>query len=231
MLFKTIATWVKEANPNLLEILRLTKYEIEASFANICGHLSLSQRRYCRKLLGQRGLRIHLSCGATRAPGWINVDVVSSADIRMDLRKRMPFADGSADMLFTEHFLDHLHYPKQALYFLQNCRRVLREGGRLRAVVHDGQKLAQAYASNDREFLKRSVPGAMSFAEGVNLIYRYNGFHQFIYDFESLEALLLRAGFREILRSTYGGSEILDLNLDSPGGDREVQSMYVEAIA
>ena len=231
MLFKTLGTWLEEANPNLLQVLRLIRYEIEASIADISSQLSLSQRRFLRKLMDQHGLRIHLSCGSNCVSGWINVDLVHSADIRVDLRKRLPFADGSADMIFAEHFLDHLQYPGQALSFLHDCRRVLRDGGRLRVIVHDGQKLAQSYASNDREFLKRAVPGVTSFAEGVNLIYRYNGFHQFIYDFESLEALLLRAGFREIVRSTYGGSEISDLNLDSSGGDREVQSMYVEALA
>ena len=67
--------------------------------------------------------------------------------------------------------------------------------------------------------------GRPPFIAWVNLIYRFNGFHQFIYDFEMLEAVLTQAGFSRVIRSSYRSSEIDELNLDSDIADRAVQSI------
>ena len=97
-------------------------------------------------------------------------------------------------------------------------------------VVHDAELLARAYLNRDREFFRIAVNSEPPFAESVNYLFRHNGFHQFLYDFETLEAVLRRAGFETIVRSSCAASEISELNLDWNDPHRSVQSLYVEAI-
>ena len=46
-------------------------------------------------------LKLNLGCGTNRLPGWENHD----ADV--DLRKRLPWPDGSAKYILLEHVLEH----------------------------------------------------------------------------------------------------------------------------
>jgi SAM-dependent methyltransferase len=63
---------------------------------------------------------------------------VDRAIIRHDLRKGIPFPDGTFDVVYHSHFLEHLH-PDDAPSMLQECLRVLKPGGVLRVVVPDLQ--------------------------------------------------------------------------------------------
>jgi hypothetical protein len=42
-------------------------------------------------------LKLNLGCGSNHKQGWVDIDLFSSsADLRLDLRKRWPFPNGSA---------------------------------------------------------------------------------------------------------------------------------------
>jgi len=58
----------------------------------------------------------------------------------------------------------------------------------------------------------------------------HNGFHHFIYDYAALEGELLIAGSKDVRKSQYNKSSISELNLDINLPDREIQSLYVEAV-
>lgn len=118
--------------------------------------------------------RLHLGCGLTSPPGWLNVDgswqvelanrprlrnlLVKTrilpqhrADIpwgkgirRLDLRDPLPFPDGSFGAIYTSHALEHL-YQAQAVELLGECVRVLRPGGVLRVVVPDLHACVERY--------------------------------------------------------------------------------------
>ena len=85
-------------------------------------------RRKARRLPAQN-LKLHVGCGPKLKQGWINVDLVDGADIALDLRRPLPFADGSCEIVYAEHFFEHLDYPNDADAFLSECHRVLRRGG------------------------------------------------------------------------------------------------------
>jgi hypothetical protein len=64
--------------------------------------------------------------------------------------------------------------------------------------------------------------------EVVNEVFRGGGGrHKFAYDYETLESLLKRAGFRGISRKTFGESDLAELAIDRQHHARE--SLYVEA--
>jgi len=225
-----LRNWLVHDKPDLLRILRLVRYELEVARTDLTGRLSPAQHGRIRRLAHERNLRIHIASGSNRIPGWVNVDAARGVDVQMDLRRRLPFAADSAQLIFSEHFLDHLQFPDVAGRFLSECRRVLGPGGRLRVVLHDAEILARRFVERDAEFFRVASNTDAPPAEALNHLYRFNGFHQFLYDFDTLEELLLRCGFSRVIRSTFRGSEIPELNLDLDYPDRPIQSLYVEAV-
>jgi SAM-dependent methyltransferase len=101
-------------------------------------------------------LSIQMGCGLRMKPGWINIDLVEGSDFRLDLRRRFPFSTGSSTLIYAEHFLEHLDYPDRAGVFLQECRRVLRKGGKLSLALPDISTVLRAYVQGGDSRVLRS---------------------------------------------------------------------------
>ena len=70
-------------------------------------------------------------------------------------RSRLPFANASVLMIYSEHMLEHLS-PAAGVNLLRECWRVLAPGGLLRVVTPDVSKYARALLNGDADgFLKR----------------------------------------------------------------------------
>jgi SAM-dependent methyltransferase len=82
--------------------------------------------------------RLHLGCGDDYRRGWHNVDIATSVrtDQQIDLTE-LPWAlpADHFEQIRAAHVLEHL--PNQAAV-LQECRRVLADGGRLTAILPVG---------------------------------------------------------------------------------------------
>lgn len=220
----------KRRYPDLVRILQLMRYEWESWIVHLQGKLSWRQQRTIAKLRHQKGLKLNVASGGTKFPGWINVDVSPSADIRIDLRAHWPIPSDSAALIFCEHFCDHLNYPFVIGRFLEQCRRVLEPGGRARFVLHDAKDLMRAGAEGDSHYFKVLNESHPTIMTTVNHMFRFNGFHQFLYDYETFERTLLAAGFSKVVRCKFRDSEVRDLILDFDHPSREITSMYVEAV-
>jgi len=59
---------------------------------------------------------------------------------------------------------------------------------------------------------------------------RENGFHKYAYDYSELEHVLKSAGFKNVTRSSLNGSLNRELNLDFVDDQRELVSLYAEAV-
>lgn len=68
---------------------------------------------------------LNFGCGGNILPGWENHD----ADV--DISKPLPYENNSIDQVFAEHVAEHIH-PHKFLGFLDECRRILKPGGRIR---------------------------------------------------------------------------------------------------
>lgn len=93
------------------------------------------------------GLRLlNLGCGARRHPAWTNADLFPAGSdvLAVDLRSRLPFADGDFDAVYASHVLEHLT-PLEARRFLHEVRRVLHAGGVARIVVPDLEGIVRGY--------------------------------------------------------------------------------------
>jgi predicted SAM-dependent methyltransferase len=141
--------------------------------------------------------KIHLACGGVRLDGWLNVDLDSPvADLRLDLREKLPFADGSAAYLFSEHFIEHLTRA-QGVALLAESHRVLAAEGVLRISTPDLKFLAASYlAGATDEWGELWCPATPSslMNEGMR-----SWGHQFLYDANELIAVLREAGFRALV--------------------------------
>ena len=221
---------IKSFYPDKVRIARLAFYEFQSFAAHLLGRLSVRQRSLIRKLKAAKGHRINIAGGTMAFPGWINVDASPSADIRMDLRKALPFADQSVQYLFSEHFCDHLNFPDVIGRFLKDCHRILQPEGVCRFVMHDAEAMMKACVEKNDGYFQVGEIEHPTRMEAVNLIFRFNDMHQFMYDFETFSRVLLQAGFTRIKRCPYRHSDHHDLVLDYVNPHREMLSMYIEAM-
>jgi predicted SAM-dependent methyltransferase len=111
-------------------------------------------------------LRLHLGCGSTVVPGWVNIDkspsivlarvpglrrallamrvltpaqadaVFPSGIVRADVRRGLAYPDGSARYVYSSHMIEHMA-RWQGLALVRECARVLAPGGILRLATPD----------------------------------------------------------------------------------------------
>lgn len=167
-----------------------------------------------------------------------------------DVRKPLPFPSDSAEAIYSSHLLEHL-YSEQGKALVRECFRVLASKGVLRVVVPD-------LASIVREYLGREQIGELSTGRELvepadrfnqrllmrppappsgNLMYRWYtavaDFHQhkWMYDENSLKALLQAAGFTDVERMPLHTSRIAGIeSIEHPSRVANGQGICVEGV-
>jgi len=156
--------------------------------------------------------RLCLGSGNAPLPGWTNVDLDGTPDVRLDLGGRLPIADRSVLRIYSEHLIEHLSC-EQGQHLLRECRRVLAPDGVLRVATPDLAALVDSYAGDWRDQDWVQWPGHEWIdtpARMLNQAMRGWG-HQHLYDAEELEHRLRLAGFTDIRRCDLGRSAHYDL--------------------
>jgi len=180
-----------------------------------------------------QGLLVNVGCGATGKPGWVGIDGFPALGVSIvaDVRHRIPLADGSAQIVFTEHLVEHLDYERGAPTFFRECLRILEPGGLLRVIVPDGERYLRAYVEGTWEAMNFSPLLASRPAtrmEVVNGHFRQGIQHRFSYDAETLKKVIEEAGFQEPIQQAFGKSLDSRAAIDLP--ERASESLYVEAV-
>ena len=184
-------------------------------------------RKHLRKLRGCRDLKLNIGCGPNAKAGWVNLDMSGGSNVyAMDLRESIPLDSGSCSLIYSEHFFEHIDYPRKADALLRDYFRLLRPGGRLSIGVPDAEEGLMAYANNNLEWFavckSRWHPQwANTKMEQINYLFRQDGEHRFAYDAETLSGALKRAGFSNVHRRPF------DPEIDS--GSRSWGSLYIDA--
>jgi len=96
-------------------------------------------------------VKINLGCGPVFVDdgAWVNLDFapVSRAVKQANLLGRLPFADNTAAVVYSSHFLEHV--PRAAVAgVLAQCFRVLQPGGSVRLVLPDLENLCSEYLAH-----------------------------------------------------------------------------------
>jgi predicted SAM-dependent methyltransferase len=175
--------------------------------------------------LGVRGL--HMGCGGYVLRRWLNTDLRLLKDaggnvppagrivrghrsryyLSHDALGSYPIEDGSFDVAFSEHFVEHVRRD-EAIAWLREVRRLLRPGGFLRLSTPDLRRYVDGYLdpagsffAEHREIL-RNMPRVQETgvlisdtrAFMMNQIFRFFG-HQWLYDVEEIRYVAAEAGF------------------------------------
>lgn len=170
---------------------------------------TLARARFAR---AAAPLRLCLGSGNAPIPGWVNVDLIAGADVRLDLRYPLPLPDRSVAAIYSEHFVEHLPLPAvQAL--LRECRRVLADDGVLRLATPDLAAVLHAYHTDwrDQEWVR--WPEHAFVDTGAHMLnVAFGGFgHHHLFDQQDLELRLRRAGFAHVARCALGDSQHREL--------------------
>jgi len=177
------------------------RFRLELVVAYVHRRTLLTRRHALEAFNTGGGLRLHLGSGDRLRTGWVNIDIHPAADLRLDVRRPWPFADGCAAEVYAEHLFEHLAWPEETSHFLAEARRVLTSGGVLRLSVPDLARHVRAYAGRDAAFRDAFAPflpaGAVTRADALNHHFRQDGEHLYSYDAETLAARLEAAGFEE----------------------------------
>jgi SAM-dependent methyltransferase len=158
--------------------------------------------------------------------------------LQHDSPQPYPCPDGTFEWGFSEHFLEHLT-PSDAIGWLVEMRRVLRPGGLMRISTPNLETYMRGYLDPEGRFFaehrKRleqmhaiGPKAPTTRAWMVNQIFFKWG-HRWVYDFEEIRDVAVRAGFPADQVVEYGfqeGSVEEVAQLDLPV--RNDESIYVE---
>lgn len=187
-----------------------------------------------------RNMYVQYGCWKDAPPGWLNYDcspylrvdripLLGSwlcnlawgewdsfpKDVRFgDIVRGLPLADNCCDGVYCSHVLEHLCLF-DARIALRETWRLLRVGGRFRAVVPDLEYLVHQYCELDSADAAESLMlstglGETQRVKGIRGAVKEaygNSRHRWMWDFSSLRKECESAGFVRIRRAKIGDSE------------------------
>lgn len=199
-------------------------------------HHQASRRSWPHGRIEDTPARVQIGGGAHHISGYFHIDAAPPADLLWDVREGIPLHDATVNCLFSEHFLEHLDYPRSAKHYAQEAHRVLAPGGRVITGVPDAALFLERYpdgtdlceTSVQRWYANRDcLADINTYLDLVNYVFRdqdddptYTP-HLWAYDQEKLTQLFTEAGFTTVQPWTF------DPALANP--KREWGSTYVIA--
>lgn len=92
---------------------------------------------------------LNLGCGNRFSEDWVNIDFVRSGlNVKSyNLLEGIPYPDKYFDVVYHSHVLEHFN-KKDAVYFINECYRVLKPNGVIRVVIPDLEQIVKEYLKN-----------------------------------------------------------------------------------
>lgn len=212
----------------------------------LLGNTRLNRARLGRQLAACD--RLNIGCGESGVPGWVNIGLFSDRKVpygtivnhratrllHYDMTRGIPMRDETARYIYASHFIEHLTLGEARLFF-RECYRVLKPGGMIRITTPDLELWIERYLANDLSFFERFYRCCPSYSDlttkGQILVGQIQGWgHRWLYDLESLQAIMAEAGFGTITRMEHHQSALPDIQLLEPTDEeRLLETFYVEA--
>ena len=195
-------------------------------------------------------MKVNLGSGPLKGQdSWLNIDSLEGADIKADIAEGIPLKDGSVEMLYSSHFLEHLEY-RQVCRTLLECHRVLAVGGVISLCLPNARRYIDDYLNNSSNLngsrriiylpdaTQLEAPSFLSAVEWtlsakalvntcspidwVNYIAYSNGDHKYMFDEVNIVSHLDMAGFSASCIRAF------DPVIDDQS--RRAESLYAQAI-
>lgn len=143
-------------------------------------------------------LFIEFGANGRQMDGWIG------HDIEVPIEKPLPYADNTVSGIYSSHTIEHVSM-QEALQFLDECRRILVPGGRIRVVI--------------------PVLERLTINHGRDIVFGHG--HKGVYTAPTIYHMLRLAGFKDI---TETGREAIDVHDKQIGRDKDdLESARFEA--
>lgn len=154
--------------------------------------------------------KLHLGCGSHILDGWSNLDIAGpSGVVRFDLNRPLPLTSSSVELVYSEHFIEHVTLS-QGLQLLRECARVLVPGGVLRVSTPDLERLVHAYLEGQTDEWGDMGWRPSTSCDLLNEGMRSWG-HQYLWDEHRLTNALQTSGFSDVRRLARHDSDVPDL--------------------
>ncbi len=183
-----------------------------------------------KKYLDLNKIKLNLGCAKATKKRFINIDFMKFGDLRLDLRKTLPFKDNSVDYIFTEHFFQYIDFiDSVVIRCMSDYYRILKKGGKIRMIIPNHEKIFKAYAKKDISFFQsfmridNKLPHPFRYAsiiDYINYSFQY-GKVRYCYDFEKIHILLKSIGFNNVIKDNFNPKEDTD--------SRKTYSLYIVA--
>lgn len=157
-------------------------------------------------------VRLHVAAGSIRLDGWLNTDILPHlSPLFLNATHRFPVSNSTVSYLFSEHFIEHV--PRRAACrFFRESLRVLKPGAVLRLSTPDAEALARAYLNHSEQVdLLNERNRGLGYQyttypiDVLNTAFKAD-YHVCLYDFHTLEQLLVEAGFERVTLCKVGHS-------------------------
>jgi SAM-dependent methyltransferase len=197
--------------------------------------------------MAESAIKVNIGCGVSGVAGWHNLDNSPTIPIsripilrkilrapewprdvrRYDVRRGLPFTDGSVQYIYSSHTFEHFTYV-ESLRIAKDCHRALAAGGILRIVVPDLELMVQDYLANPEPTAAQTLLARLGLNHSVQDLFHPGSHHSQMFDGKALANLLRGAGFEDVEISSFRKSvipEIEAIELES----RSAESLYVES--
>ena len=214
-------------------LLALARWDAHFMVVRLINFLN-GQKGRIRSFLTTRSSPVYLNLGSgprgKDSDHWVNIDGYKDRNVhfRLDFSRTLPFLDNTFDGAFCEHVIEHFTY-EDGQRVCAEINRVLRPGGVFRIVVPDAGLIVRSYIDHPGKLAAYRGLADSTDMQAVNDLFRQRYEHQFLYDWPTMEKMLLAAGFCEVSLCKPGEGQCGDLLIDDEKYAWE--SLYVEAVA
>ncbi len=148
---------------------------------------------------------LNWGCGPNPPAGWINADLLSGPgiDLSGDIRDGLPLETGSIQYIASIHALQDLPYL-DVVPALRELWRVLEPGGILRLGLPDLERAIDAYNRRDAAYFYIKDDESATISGKLVIQMTWYGENRMMFTEEFGRELLLRAGFRDVVRCALG---------------------------
>ena len=160
-----------------------------------------------------RPLRLEIG-GVVQRPGWVVTNVNAVTKLYLDATSTWPLEDGSVEYVFSDNVIEHITLD-QGRAMLAEAARCMIPGGVIRLVTPDIRTHVELYLSGkdpmDSPAGKHYHGMGLTVEHPIDLVripIGSFGHHVgYVYDFDTLAAELVKAGFHSPVRRELGESD------------------------